>query len=93
MALKNISTETMLALSSSWLDPQRARPALSANPRTAPYLADMEEAHSSLLAANTSPTNQGATPELVALSVEATTKDQFHDRKVRGLHGLYPFTV
>jgi hypothetical protein len=88
MALKNISTETMLALSSSWLDPQRARPALSANPRTAPYLADMEEAHSSLLAANTSPTNQGATPELVALSVEATTKDQFHDRKVRGLHGF-----
>lgn len=88
MALKNLSTETMLALSSSWLDAQRARPTLSANPRTAPYLADLEEAHATLLAANTSPANQGSTPELVALSVEATTVDQLHDRKVRGTYGL-----
>ncbi len=38
VALKNLSTKTMLALSSSWLDTQRARPTLSTNPRTVPYL-------------------------------------------------------
>jgi hypothetical protein len=88
MALKNLSTETMLALSSSWLDAQRARPTLSAHPRTAPYLADLEEAHAALLAANTSPVDQGSTSELATLSAEAAAVDQLHDRKVRGLYAF-----
>lgn len=86
MALKNLSSETMLALSTSWLDPGRGRKALEDHPRATHYLADLAAAHSALLAASASPDASALPPEMIALSAEETEVDTLHDRKVRGLH-------
>lgn len=86
MALKNLTIETMIALSTMWLNPEAGRPALEAHPRTSAYLPNLEAAHQGLLAACSSAESEEQNTELTALSAEQSTTDDTHDRKVRGQH-------
>ncbi len=86
MALKNLSTETMIALSLAWLDPKVGRPTLEAHPRTSAYLPNLEAAYQGLLTACSGSESEDQNAELTALSAEQSTLDDTHDRKVRGHH-------
>lgn len=85
MALKNLSTATMLALSSQWLDPKRGRKALEAHPRASAYVPDLEAVSHALLATESAPEAGGST-KLAQLTEEGVQLDQRHDRKARGLN-------
>ncbi|HEU4410553.1 MAG TPA: hypothetical protein VFS43_35185 [Polyangiaceae bacterium] len=88
MALKNLSTQTMLALSSSWTDPRRDRPALAASAVAAALLPKLDAAHQGL-AATAKPASAGeAERELAALKAREAAIDRVHDRKVRGAYYL-----
>lgn len=86
MALKNLSTETMIALSLAWLDPTVGRPTLEAHPRTSAYLPNLEAAYQGLLTVCSGSESEDQNADLAALSAEQSTLDDLHDRKVRGLH-------
>ncbi|HEU4410210.1 MAG TPA: hypothetical protein VFS43_33450 [Polyangiaceae bacterium] len=83
MALKNMSTETMLALSAAWTDPQRDRPALGASV-AAPLLPKLDAAHEGLAATAQPATAAEAERELAELQAKEAEIDRVHDRKVRG---------
>jgi hypothetical protein len=85
MALKTLSTETMLALSSAWTDPQRDRPALEASVAAA-LLPKLDAAHEGLVATAQPAAVAEAERELAELQGKEAEVDRVHDRKVRGTY-------
>jgi hypothetical protein len=84
MALKNLRTEVMLELSGAWLDPQRDRTFLEADPLLSGLLPKLVEAHEQLLAAEHEKSESDWEQQLEQLQREETEKDAYHDRKIRG---------
>lgn len=88
MALRNLSTETMLALSSAWTDPERDRPALEASAETAALLPKLDAAREGLAATARPALVIEAERELAELQAEEVNVDRVHDRKLRGIFYL-----
>nr|MCU0685328.1 hypothetical protein [Polyangiaceae bacterium] len=85
MALKTLTTETMLALSAGWTDPQRERAALEASV-AAPLLPKLDEAHAELASSAEPAAEEEAERELADLQAQEADLDRTHDRKVRGTY-------
>jgi hypothetical protein len=85
MATRNLSTESMLALSLTWTDPERDRPALEASV-AAPLLPKLDEAHADLMATASPPEVAEAERELGELQTKGAELDRVHDRKARGTY-------
>ncbi len=88
MALKNLTDNEMLELSSAWIDPNRRRPALEAQPLLAAMLPSIEAAHAGLLAGDGPTGDDAREKERAALYEQGVTLDQRHDRKGRGAFTL-----
>lgn len=87
MALRNLSTEAMIALSSAWLERERpARKLLEKVPLITALVPRLEAAHAAL-AAYASQTNAPSLPEsLEAIRDEESRIDLRHDKKARGVY-------
>jgi hypothetical protein len=84
MALKSLSTEEMVQISSAWVSPQDpARGRLQARPRLTSLLPDLEQAHRAIVAVIPEATN----PRLAQIAELSAAEDAVHDRVVRGLFG------
>jgi hypothetical protein len=84
MALKDLSVQTMVTISSAWLDPERDRPLLEALPRVTALVPDIEKAHAGLV--TTQKQDSTATAQLTALQEKEAEVDLLHDRKAHGTH-------
>jgi len=85
MARKNLATETMVGLSSAWIDAKRERPLLEAHPLTAGLLPAIEAAHKGVVEALKPAVPQAVDGELSKLQAQALETDLQHDHKVRGV--------
>jgi hypothetical protein len=85
MALRNLSNETMLALSTAWTDPRRERGTLEASV-AAPLLPKLDQAHADLVATAQPAAVAEAERELAEVQTQEAELDQTHDRKVRGTY-------
>lgn len=84
MAFKNITSETMLAISGAWLDPERSRRQIEKVPLLKHLLPSVEEAHGALLASGAPEAPDALSAKLAENSAEAAEADRRHDRKARG---------
>ena len=84
MSLKHLTTQTMIALSKAWLDPEGEMPLLEGQPMTAALLPTLQEAHDGLI--KTQPAASRTVSKEEALKEEQVEKDGLHDRKARGLY-------
>ncbi len=92
MSLRDLSTQTMVAIVAPWLDPVRERKDIEALPKASILLSTLEEAKDELLATQTV-SNSVIPPELPAVQKEQADVDDTHDRKARGTYGaLTAFT-
>ena len=85
MALKALSTEEMVQISSAWVsvdDPSRKL--VEGRPRLAPFLPDLEKAHRALVAVIPDADN----PRLAQIAELSAAEDAVHDRLARGLYGF-----
>lgn len=82
MALPNLTTETMVALSDRWLDPKKQRDHFTALPLLTPLLSLVEAAHGDLVAKQ----KRGLAVDeaIAAIQREEARRDARHDRKIRG---------
>lgn len=86
MALKDLTTGTMVSITAAWLDPQRERPLLEGLPRAKALMADVEAAHEALHVYQKNKTAEEV--RLAELGAQAAAKDAEHDRKARGLYNV-----
>lgn len=86
MALRDLSTASMVSITQAWVDPERERPVFARYPRLSPWIADIETAHSGLH--EVQETICKTSPELAELNERAAFLDAEHDRKVRGLYDV-----
>jgi hypothetical protein len=86
MAIRNLSVQAMLGISGAWLDPGRERPLIGGIPLLAPFLDELESAHDGLSRMPVKGSDIGA--ELEDLTRQATSLDELHDRKLRGIYGV-----
>jgi hypothetical protein len=86
MAAKDLSIESMLAISTGWIDAARDRKLLEAIPLCQPIVPLVEAAHHNLLAIRTAGDTSAADAELAALKDRAAAQDGRHDRKARGTY-------
>jgi len=86
MALRDLTTPTMVVISSAWLDPHAERPILEALPQASALLPSIDKAHKGLL--HSQSTGTTANVELAALQQRAAGIDAIHDKKARGSYGL-----
>src|SRR5690606_20172709 len=85
MALRNLITEEMVAVSQSWTSAENpARKAIEQAPRLAPLLADLERAHPAIHAVAPQPES----PPKAEIARLASEEDGVHDLLVRGIYGL-----
>lgn len=82
VALRNLTIEEMVHLSTPWLDPSGSRKLLAGYARTAPLLDDIAAAHEALLAAQ--PRAVAHDKELTELLAQEENLDLRHDRLARG---------
>jgi hypothetical protein len=89
MALKNLTDNEMVEVSSAWVDPKRGRGALEAHPLLAALLPSVEAAHAGLLAGD-GPRggDEARDKERAGLYAQGVALDQRHDRKGRGAFNL-----
>lgn len=86
MALRNLTTQTMLTISARWLDPSQERPILQRYPLSRALLIHLSTAHDRLIEfQRRSTTTQEA---LLRLTERLATLDARHDRLLRGTHGM-----
>ncbi len=83
MALKDLTTPTMLSLFDAWLDSKRELPKLKSLTRSSALLPDLESARQGLQ--NSHAVSTKAAPELQKLQALTAELDGSHDRKARGL--------
>jgi len=87
MALRNLSTETMLALSGAWLEQASpARRLLETIPLAAALLPRLEAAHTKLLAHEAQATGERLPAAIEAIREEELVVDLRHDKKARGVY-------
>ena len=86
MAFRNLSTQTMVNISGTWLDVEQDRAAFTALPLLAVLLPVLEEAHEGLKSTQL----RGSTlqKQIKALVDEAVEIDTRHDRKLRGTYNF-----
>jgi hypothetical protein len=88
MALRNLSTETMLSHSAEWLDPNKnVHPLLHKHDATRGLVKRLDTAHSGLLA--TFRVTDTGDDKLAVIQGQEDAADGLHDRKARGVHGLF----
>jgi hypothetical protein len=83
MALKDLTTPTMLSVLDTWLDPKRALPKIKSLSRSSALLPDLASVRDGLQDSHA--VNDRIAPELQKLQVAAGERDSDHDRKARGL--------
>lgn len=86
MALRDLTTPTMVVLSASWLDPDAERPVLESLSQAGALLPSLDKAHKGLL--HSQSTGDSASAEIAALQLRAAIVDAVHDHKARGSYGL-----
>lgn len=82
MALKNLTVEEMIGMSSSWVAPGETRTLLEKHPRTAGILGDIVAAHEGLVGSQEKA--QQEDQKLASLVVQQKSVDGVYDRKARG---------
>ena len=88
MALKNLTENEMVEVSSAWVDPKRGRGAIEAHAVLAALLPNIEAVHAVLLTGD-APRGDEARDKLRAgLYEQAVALDHTHDRKGRGAFNL-----
>ena len=91
MALRDLSTETMLAISGTWLDREGDRPKLETDSVVKAYLGRLEVAHEGLRSHRSL---EGDLDKQIASLIKRTTAlDQRHDRKARAIYGALTAAV
>jgi hypothetical protein len=88
MALKNLTENEMIELSSAWLDPERAGGALATYPLLAALRPAIKLAHDGLLTGDGAPADATRDKERTRLYEQGVALDQRHDRKGRGVFNL-----
>jgi hypothetical protein len=88
MALKNLTENEMVEVSSAWLDPQRGGAALDAYPLLAALRPAVQRAHEGLLAGDGERGDAARDKERSGLYERGVALDQRHDRKGRGAFNL-----
>ena len=86
MALKDLSTPQMLAITAAWVDPHRERPKLESLERTTALLRDIDAVHTGLL--QTRRAEKTTSKEVTQIQSRQLELDKTHDRKARGTHAL-----
>jgi hypothetical protein len=86
MALKKLSSETMVTITGRLLDPERDRPVVETLPLVSPLLPAMELVHSGLLSRQH--LIAAIERELGKVLDGMSTFDKLHDRKKRAAYGL-----
>jgi hypothetical protein len=85
MALKNLSSETMVTITARLLDPERDRPVVETLPLVSPLIPAMELVHNGLLSRQH--LLAAIERELAKVLDGTSTFDKLHDRKKRGVYG------
>jgi hypothetical protein len=85
MALKNLSSETMVTVTGRLLDPERDRPAVETLPLVSPLIPAMELVHNRLLSRQH--LIAAIERELAKVLDGISTFDKLHDRQKRGVYG------
>jgi hypothetical protein len=83
MALKDLTTPTLLSVLDSWLDPKQAHAKIETLARASALLPDLAVVRDGLQDSHS--VSDRVAPELQKLQVAAGEKDRQHDRKARGL--------
>jgi hypothetical protein len=86
MNLKSLSTEQMVGISATLLDPKQDRPLLLSFETVAPQVKKLDRAHASLLGTQSHGVSVSAA--LKAIQTEEAAVDKRHDRKLRGLSNV-----
>ncbi len=86
MSLRDVSTGTMITVSSHWLDAEGTRPAIEAIAPAAALLPAIKEAHQRLLKTQAKP--DPGDGKLAAIQKEQGELDVQHDRMGRGEYGV-----
>lgn len=86
MALRNLNTPTMVAISTAWLDPESKRPLLESFPLARALLPHLEKAHGNLVAYHRAISVTKAI--LVEMRDRLAALDAQHDRKIRGIFSI-----
>lgn len=85
MALKDLSSETMVTLSGRLLDPERDRPVVESLPLVAPLLPAIRMVHDGVISRQH--LMAAIEREVGRVLTGMGTADNLHDRKKRGVHG------
>lgn len=85
MALKNLSSETMVTITGRLLDPERDRPVVETLPLVSPLIPAMEMVHQGLLSRQH--LVAAIERELAKVLTDLSSFDKLHDRKKRSVHG------
>ena len=83
MALKDLSTPTMITVFDGLLDPKKELPKIKALPRCSALIPDLESSRKGLQDYHA--ISSKGSPELQKLQVQAAELDVVHDRKARGI--------
>lgn len=86
MALRGLTTQTMVTVSARWLDPNQERPILQRYPLSRALLTHLSTAHARLIEFQRRSTTNEET--LQKLSERLAVLDDRHDRILRGAHGM-----
>jgi hypothetical protein len=86
MALKNLSSETMVTVTGRLLDPERDRPVVETLPLVSPLIPAIELVHNGLLSRQH--LIAAIERELAKVLDGMSTFDKLHDRKKRAVHGF-----
>jgi hypothetical protein len=86
MAKINLSSPTMVTVTSAWLDPKKERPLIESLPQAGGLLSSLEKAHKGMLTSQVSVT--AVETELTTLQKAEAVLDVRHDRKVRGKYNV-----
>lgn len=86
MALIDLDAETMIAVTDSWVDPQKDRPRLMSYPPVAGVLPTVENAQTELI--DTQKVAGQVADQVVVLTHEIADLDRRHDRLARGTYRI-----
>jgi hypothetical protein len=82
MAKSNLTSPTMVTVTTAWVDPREERPLLASLPQAGALLPSLDKAHHGLL--DTQVSSDLTNTRLTALQKAQARLDVRHDRKVRG---------
>lgn len=86
MSKRILTTQTMLAISERWLDPEKDKPILLRYPLTAAIFSHLLKAHTNLVVFQRASTE--SQEAISAVQKEQAALDAEHDRKIRGVYAI-----